>query len=298
MRAASLYRKKSIGLAFNDHSIRFIEIESPLFPVIRRCGEKFIQEGVIFHGQIKNYQMFSMLLDECFVDWGLKKCPVRILLPETSDSRSESEMLQDRMPLQKNKYAVEVLSLLQKAGFKPFSIETPPNSIGRLCRYIFEQEKVTRLIINFDLSCVTVYIQGGLHSMKLQRKHFNFDFTWRVRLGRTGEQELTPIQKEISSDIQYQNIYKEINGLIVEHNSLKEEDEITEMLLIGDHPDLEKIHDEMIGFFSIPVDSLEYIAKAKGCYSFPRSLYLACGTAMGDIQHFPLLLRPKKIFSF
>ncbi|CAM3747511.1 hypothetical protein [Mesobacillus zeae] len=103
-------------------------------------------------------------------------------------------------------------------------------------------------------------------------------------LGTSGEQELAYNGEMDELVFQFEDIYKEMNKLMdFYHYSFTEgKSEITEILLNGDHPMLERIHDEMVERFDIPVDTLTMKSTQPGADPLPKSLYIALGLGLKE----------------
>lgn len=75
--------KNKINIVISDQWIRFVEIKSfsPLH--IQHYGEKRIADGVISDGKIIEKEALQILLEECVLNWGIKKREVQFIVPNT-----------------------------------------------------------------------------------------------------------------------------------------------------------------------------------------------------------------------
>ncbi|UXH44238.1 pilus assembly protein PilM [Rossellomorea vietnamensis] len=75
--------KNKINIVISDQWIRFVELKSVSPLHIHDFGEMRIADGMISDGKIIEKEAFQALLDECVLDWGLKKREVQFIVPNT-----------------------------------------------------------------------------------------------------------------------------------------------------------------------------------------------------------------------
>ncbi|MGG3692864.1 type IV pilus biogenesis protein PilM [Heyndrickxia ginsengihumi] len=75
--------KKIGNIIMKDHVIRYLELKQTEPPIIQKCGERYLPEGIIRDGRIIDIETLSMIVEECMGDWGLKgKRLVRFTIPD------------------------------------------------------------------------------------------------------------------------------------------------------------------------------------------------------------------------
>ncbi|BCB05001.1 type IV pilus biogenesis protein PilM [Bacillus sp. KH172YL63] len=72
-----------INLVISDQWIRFVEIKSVSPLHIYKHGEKRIADGMISDGKIIEKEALQALLEECVLEWGIKKREVQFIVPNT-----------------------------------------------------------------------------------------------------------------------------------------------------------------------------------------------------------------------
>ena len=75
-------QQKTANLVFTDQAIRFIELGNGAKREIVKMAERHIGLGKIKNGKIIDSQSLSLILEECVEEWGIKKRPVRIIIPD------------------------------------------------------------------------------------------------------------------------------------------------------------------------------------------------------------------------
>ncbi|WP_406686700.1 type IV pilus biogenesis protein PilM [Rossellomorea vietnamensis] len=75
--------KNKINIVISDQWIRFVELKSVSPLHIHDYGEMRIADGMISDGKIIEKEAFQALLDECVLDWDLKKREVQFIVPNT-----------------------------------------------------------------------------------------------------------------------------------------------------------------------------------------------------------------------
>ncbi|WP_204524881.1 type IV pilus biogenesis protein PilM [Priestia abyssalis] len=75
--------KGKIGnLVIKDHVIRYAELKHAPSLAVSKAYERYLPKGIIENGKIVDSETLSMILDECVLDWGLKRTKVRFVVPD------------------------------------------------------------------------------------------------------------------------------------------------------------------------------------------------------------------------
>ncbi|MFC7373005.1 type IV pilus biogenesis protein PilM [Fictibacillus iocasae] len=77
-----LFNRKRVNLIIQDHVIRFLEYKDPEELDVRNFGERYLPEGLIQEGAIKDRETLLLILEECVSDWGIKGRDVQFLIPD------------------------------------------------------------------------------------------------------------------------------------------------------------------------------------------------------------------------
>jgi type IV pilus assembly protein PilM len=75
--------KNKINIVISDQWIRFVELKSVSPLHIHNFGEKRIADGMISDGKIIEKEAFQFFLEECVLDWGIKRREVQFIVPNT-----------------------------------------------------------------------------------------------------------------------------------------------------------------------------------------------------------------------
>lgn len=109
---------------------------------------------------------------------------------------------------------------------------------------------------------------------------------WDIQIGRSGFQQLTFIGEKNELYQQFDESFKEVNKLIefYQYSLHQGKNEISKILLTGDHPLLDDIMKELQTRFEIKVEILdaEELQTDKN-KPLPRSHYLAFGLALKEV---------------
>jgi type IV pilus assembly protein PilM len=87
--------------------------------------------------------------------------------------------------------------------------------------------------------------------------------------------------------MQIEDIFNEVNKLVdfYRYTLTNEKQDVTKFLVIGDHPMLEAIIDEMKDRYDIPVEILTLDKDSNGKAVFlPSNLFLPLGLALKEVQ--------------
>jgi type IV pilus assembly protein PilM len=142
-------------------------------------------------------------------------------------------------------------------------------------------------IIQYDLDLVTMSIFENEIPFFTRHHQLSFDHKqWNTQVGRSGFQQFTFIGDETQLMEQFEEVTKEINMMIDFYQfSLNQgKNELSKILLIGDHPLLKRIIVELQSRLEIPVNMLHNndIPTVKN-KPLPASHYLALGLALKEV---------------
>ncbi|CAM3823513.1 type IV pilus biogenesis protein PilM [Alkalicoccus chagannorensis] len=79
----NLFSKSRHAIIITDHVLRYAEVRNQSLDHINTAAERYIPEGVMVHGQIKEVDTLLSLLQDCVEEWGLKGKEVMFTLPDT-----------------------------------------------------------------------------------------------------------------------------------------------------------------------------------------------------------------------
>ncbi len=112
------------------------------------------------------------------------------------------------------------------------------------------------------------------------------DKDWNIRIARSGFQQLSFIGDPMDLENQFDDAFKEINKLIdfYQFSLHQGKNEITKIILAGDHPKLDEIKDRLHARFEIEIE-IPDIGKLETEKNkpLPRSHYLAFGLALKEV---------------
>ncbi|KKK33058.1 pilus assembly protein PilM [Mesobacillus campisalis] len=177
--------------------------------------------------------------------------------------------------------------LFSSVKLKPDAADVSSLALYRLYHHLTENTDESLLIIQFDLDLVNMSIFEN--KMPLFTRHHQLPFDhkqWDTHVARTGFQQLT-----YKGDIeelagQFDEVTKEINMMIDFYQfSLNQgKNELSKILLTGDHPMLNSILKELEKRFEIPVELLDSSSlNTEKNRPLPASHHLALGLALKEV---------------
>lgn len=321
--------KRAVNLIVKDHVIRYIEIKQQRSPIVNKFGERYLPEGVIREGKIIDRELLVTILEECIEEWGIKKRPVRFLVPdpyivirkievpgELTDDEIRGHLYLElgasiHLPFEEPAFDVvkvgeknnqkelllfaapeqlvsDYAGLLEEVKLVPLVADISPLSIYRLY-FQLDQAKTNDhlLVVQADLQMVNISI---FHEHRpIFMRHLTVDHPisdWNVAENDSKESELKWTGNESELHNQYEDIYKEIERIMNFYRfSLNQgKEQITTILLSGDHPLLVDILATMKDRFEVPVVMIdgEQIITVDGNKLKP-TYYLALGLAQKEV---------------
>jgi type IV pilus assembly protein PilM len=76
-------KNRMINIVLNDHSIRYVELKQANPPIAQKWHERFLPPGIIRDGKITDFDSLANIMDECIVEWKIRKRSVRFLVPDS-----------------------------------------------------------------------------------------------------------------------------------------------------------------------------------------------------------------------
>lgn len=75
--------KGRINFIIKDHVIRYLDGNKTDLTSVRAVGEKYLPEGIIVEGKIRDRDQLHQILEECVSKWGLKNREVQFIVPDS-----------------------------------------------------------------------------------------------------------------------------------------------------------------------------------------------------------------------
>lgn len=182
----------------------------------------------------------------------------------------------------------EYADLLSDAKLKPDAADLAPLALYRLYHQLGMNEKDERLLmVQFDINVVNICIFENHLPFFLHHLLPDFDEDkWSVGINKVGNHDLLYRGETDELLFQIEDIFKEINKFIdfYRYSINHGKQQITKILLNGDHPLLDLITKEMEQRFNVPVQKINgnLIAQATED-KLPMTHYLALGLALKEV---------------
>jgi type IV pilus assembly protein PilM len=179
-------------------------------------------------------------------------------------------------------------NLFSSVKLKPEAADVSSLALYRLYHHLTDKEgEENLLIIQFDLDLVNMSIFENKTPFFTRHHHIPFDHNqWDTHVARTGFQQLTYKGDLEELAGQFDEVTKEINLMIDFYQfSLNQgKNELSKILLTGDHPLLQSILKEMEKRFEIPVELLDSSSlNTEKNRPLPASHHLALGLALKEV---------------
>ncbi|WP_456278111.1 type IV pilus biogenesis protein PilM [Bacillus sp. AK128] len=287
---------KPVNLILKDHVIRFIELKSTSPVSVLKQGERFLPEGLIKEGRIIDQVTLLMILEECIQDWGLKKRKIRFVVPDSFVVIRKIEVPVDVMDEEIHGYLqfelgtsihlpfenaiidfevigvgtekktvllfaspedviLEYLSVFQELKLKPIAADISPLALYRLYVSMDQVEENERILLaQFDHKSVNFSILEDYKPIFMRHLVIeNPSSLWRNEVGT-----FTYLGNQEELILQFNDTYKEIERILSFYRfSLNQgKEQITKIVVTGDHPYLDKILSDLQERYEIPVISL------------------------------------------
>ena len=205
-----------------------------------------------------------------------------LALPEQEDKKEILLFAANRQ------YIMQFSDLFTSLKLKPEAADLSSLAIYRLYDLV-RQRKVDEkiLFLQFDLDLIVMSIFENEIPFFMRHLYLPYnEQDWNIHIGRSGFQKLDFIGDRAEIQNHFDEVFKEVNKLIEFYQfSLHQgKQEISKIVLVGDHPLLDeimnKLHDRFeIGLEILEVNKLE-IERSK---PLPRSHYLAFGLALKEV---------------
>lgn len=143
------------------------------------------------------------------------------------------------------------------------------------------------LVLQFDLDLVVMSIFENEIPFFMRHLYLPYnDKDWDIRIARSGFQQLSFVGDKQEIENQFNEAFKEVNKLIdfYQFSLHQGKNEITKIVLAGDHPKLDEIRDRLHDRFEIEIEILDVNnLETDKNKPLPRSHYLAFGLALKEV---------------
>jgi type IV pilus assembly protein PilM len=205
-----------------------------------------------------------------------------VMLPNTN---GKNEALLFAAP---NQQVMEYSRLLTSLKLRPIAADISPLALYRLYYQTDSAQLDERLMmIQFDLDRVFICIFEQQYPIFMHHFpiHFHMD-DWDIKVTRTGISRFHYKGNIADLYSHFEDFYKETSKLMdfYRYSLYQGNQQITKVLLNGDHPKLKIIHQEMMVRFDIPIQTIDSSTWATGKQSlFPHSHFLALGLGLKEV---------------
>ncbi|MCR8850129.1 pilus assembly protein PilM [Rossellomorea sp. SC111] len=287
--------KNKINIVISDQWIRFVELKSVSPLHIHHFGEKRIADGMISDGKIIEKEAFQAFLEECVLDWNLKKREVQFIVPNTQmiirkmtissdieDDEVKSHLFLEigtsiHLPFENPVFDVVVVG--NKGDKKEIILVAAPEDIVIEYQKMLSDAHLKPVVADISPLAFYRYIhsldltQSENHEMLLYFNPSNVTvsifhdhqpvFFRPISLGE--EREV----KDESSDygefhsLQFEDVMKEIDKVISFYRYTLTNDEamINKVYVAGDHPMVGEIHNLLADRFEIDIIKVPSVAR-------------------------------------
>jgi type IV pilus assembly protein PilM len=281
-------RHKVANMVIKDHAIRYAEVKphDPFF--VHKWGERELPKGLIHDGKINDRETLELILEECVSEWKLKRRRVRFIVPDPvvvirqislPNDLEEDEIrgylfmelgttihlpfedpVFDYFIFEKTKEKLSILlfaapeqivmsyaQLLEDVKLRPIAADVSALCIYRL---FYAAEQIRKedhlLIVQMDESAVNVSAFYN-HTPVFMRQ-----LLFESLDEKTGTNHIEDMLRPL------EDVYKEIERVMnfYRFSIHQGNEQITRILLTGDHPYLLPIHKAMQERFDVPVERL------------------------------------------
>jgi type IV pilus assembly protein PilM len=187
------------------------------------------------------------------------------------------------------KYVMEYSELLSGLRLLPVSADISPLALYRLYHSLNGPQPNERLFtVQVNMTSVSMCIFENHIPYFMRQFQLDFDANnWEVLHDRSGASEYKYIGEAFQLEWQFSNIYSEMVKLMdfYKYSANVETSGITKILLVGDHPMLARIHEEMKEQFALPVVvfSTDKIQNNRD-RTFPQTHTLALGLSLKEVR--------------
>lgn len=178
---------------------------------------------------------------------------------------------------------LEYRQLFLDVKLDPVEAEISPLALYRLYSQLDQaQAEEHLLVVQFEIHAVTICIFDQQFPIFMHYLPIEFDAEqWQITYNRMHGNRLTFIGKEEELLAQFGDIYKEINRLMdfYRYSLHQGQQQVSKILIDGEHPMLAAIVTEMKHRFEIPLEMIAYPDTIKED-PLPSTYYLAVGLAL------------------
>jgi type IV pilus assembly protein PilM len=205
-----------------------------------------------------------------------------LILPGTEDKKEILLFAANRQ------YVMEFADLFSSLKLVPEAADLSSLALYRLYDRI-RMKKVDEkiLVLQFDLDLVVMSIFENEVPFFMRHLYIPYnEKDWDIRIARTGFQQLSFIGDKEELQDQFSEAFKEVNKLIdfYQFSLHQGKNEITKIVLVGDHPMLDEIKDMLYSRFGIDIELLDVNSlETEKNKLLPRSHYLAFGLALKEV---------------
>ena len=179
---------------------------------------------------------------------------------------------------------LEYSQLFSEVKLHPIQAEVSPLALYRLYEHLHQAQAEEHLLVvqyNLTTVCICIFEQDipiFMHYLPLEFDEEKWDITY----SRTENDQLRFIGSERDWNFQFEDIYKEMTRLMdfYRYSLHQGQQQVSKVLVNGDHPLLPMIIKEIEGRLEIPVETISYSEMPTEDNPLPRTYYLALGLAL------------------
>ncbi|OCA91259.1 pilus assembly protein PilM [Bacillus sp. FJAT-27225] len=187
------------------------------------------------------------------------------------------------------KFVQEYSELISGAKLVPVAADISPLALYRLY-YSLEAPQPDESLFTVQVNLTSVNMTIFEEQVPYFMRQFPLDFEvndWEIRRDRSGTCEYQYKGDSYKLDGQFSMIYSEMNKLMdfYRYSANVETTGVNKILLVGDHPLLDRIHDEMKEQFDLPIFTFptESIHNSRN-KSLPQTHALALGLSLKEVR--------------
>lgn len=185
------------------------------------------------------------------------------------------------------KFVAEYAELFRKGKLKPIAADISHLALYRLYhQQAMAADNEVLLSIQFDLDIVSMCLFEEQIPVFMRHIPGDLNENWKLKRGREkGNQEYI-YEGEISElTFQFEDIYRDISKLMdfYRYSLTQGKNEVSRILVNGDHPMLDRILADMKERFGIPVSTIRVGMKGDGAEEFPRAFHLVLGLGLKEV---------------
>ncbi|MBN8191135.1 pilus assembly protein PilM [Bacillus sp. NTK074B] len=310
--------KNKINIVISDQWIRFVELKSVSPLHIHQFGEKRIADGMISDGKIIEKEAFQALLEECVLDWGLKKREVQFVVPNTQmiirkmsissdieDDEVKSYLFLEigtsiHLPFENPVFDVVVVG--NKGEKKEIILVAAPEDIVMEYRQMLISAHLKPVVADISPLAFYRYIhsldmtQRGSHEMLLYFNQSNVTvsifhdhqpvFFRPISLGEGREVLEEKADHNDFQPIPFDDVMKEIDKVIsfYRYTLTNDESTVNKVYVAGDHPLVGDIHTLLSNRFDMDIIQVPSVARdAHSNEELSSEFLLAIGLGLKEV---------------